>query len=42
VKVATNELRASPDLENSISRATADEEAVRTRLAVSTRTFAAI
>jgi hypothetical protein len=42
VKVATNELRASPDLENAISRATADEEAVRTRLALSTRTFAAI
>ncbi len=40
VKTATEELRGSADLGTSISRATADEEAVRTRLAVSARIFA--
>jgi len=42
VKTATEQLRESSEMESAISRATADEEAVRTRLAVSTRIFAAI
>jgi hypothetical protein len=40
VKEAIDELRDSDELGTSISRATADEEAVRTRLAVATRIFA--
>lgn len=42
VKAAATPLRGSPDHETSISRATADEEAVRTQLAVATKTFAGI
>jgi hypothetical protein len=40
VNDAVQSLLADPELEPAISRATADEEAVRTRLAVATRVFA--
>lgn len=41
VAKAVGELHANPELQPAISQATADEEAVRTRLAVATRIFAA-
>ncbi len=40
VKLGTEELLADSDLQRSISRATADEDAVRTRLAIATKIFA--
>ena len=39
---AVAQLHANEELQPAISQATADEEAVRTRLAVATRIFAAI
>lgn len=40
VATAVKELHASAELQPAISQATADEEAVRTRLAVATQVFA--
>jgi hypothetical protein len=42
VKAAIEELHRNEDLQPAISRATADEEAVRTRLAIATRIFAGV